>query len=422
MLIGRMLIRLPPSTTHTRYSRQSFNALPALRDLRMSERPQIARTFLRIMPLLGIGLLVYLIATAKLGALAAHAATIGWGMLLVIALGGVSHAVKTWAWRLTLRDEAHKISFARSLGLRLISEAIGQFGFVGMVGGEAARVSLLGPGVSVAGAISSAALDRSLFILAGAAITIAGIVGLVFAVSLPHAVHLYAATLVFGLLCLLLAGANAVRRRWAIFSGPARVAARIPWFRIWLQSKESTLKAAEQRIIEFYDEAPGAFWFSVVLNFICHFLAIVEVYLIIRMLGAPATVFGALILESLTKLINVAGAINPGNVGTYEGGNMVIGRLVRMTGTQGLLLALCRRTRAIFWAIIGGICLVWFSKRSKTAGATRNSETKPHSTTPAESSSQFTSRSDPILILAHDLPPDAQFEPALAKVATLPAL
>jgi len=375
------------------------------------------------MPLLGIGLLVYLIATAKLGALAAHAATIGWGMLLVIALGGVSHAVKTWAWRLTLRDEAHKISFARSLGLRLISEAIGQFGFVGMVGGEAARVSLLGPGVSVAGAISSAALDRSLFILAGAAVTIAGIVGLVFAVSLPHAVHLYAATLVFGLLCLLLAGAIAVRRRWAIFSGPARVAARIPWFRIWLQSKESTLKAAEQRIIEFYDEAPGAFWFSVVLNFICHFLAIVEVYLIIRMLGAPATLLGALILEALTKLINVAGAINPGNVGTYEGGNMVIGRLVRMTGTQGLLLALCRRTRAIFWAIIGGICLVWFSKRPRPGKDKSNSENETSTTTmPAEDYRQLFPQSETILILAHDLPLDGQFEPTLAKVATLPVL
>ena len=117
----------------------------------------------------------------------------------------------------------------------------------------------------------------------------------------------------------------------------------------------------------FYHEAPRAFWCSVLLNLFCHFLAILEVYLIIRMLGAPATLLGALILESLTKLINVAGSVNPGNVGTYEGGNMVIGRLVRLTGTQGLLLALCRRLRGIFWAIIGGICLLWFSRKQKPA-------------------------------------------------------
>ncbi len=80
-------------------------------------------------------------------------------------------------------SEARKSRLHEALGLRLISEAIGQFGFFGMVGGEAARVSLLGSGVPVAGAISSATLDRSLFILAGAVVTIAGIVGLVFAVS-----------------------------------------------------------------------------------------------------------------------------------------------------------------------------------------------------------------------------------------------
>ncbi len=68
-------------------------------------------------------------------------------------------------------------------------------------------------------------------------------------------------------------------------------------------------------------------------------------------------------MESLTKLINVAGSVNPGNVGTYEAGTMSIGKLVRLTGTQGLLLALCRRARAVFWAIIGGICLVWLSKK-----------------------------------------------------------
>ena len=139
----------------------------------------------------------------KLSALAVNAKAIGWGMLLVIAIAGFSHVIKTWAWRLTLAAEARKISFARMLGLRLISEAIGQFGFIGMLGGEAARVSLLGSGVSVAGAISSVALDRTLFILAGAVVTIAGVVGLLLAVSVSHAVHYYAAALVLGLLLLL---------------------------------------------------------------------------------------------------------------------------------------------------------------------------------------------------------------------------
>ena len=110
----------------------------------MSDRSRAKTALLRVAPILGVGLLAYLLSTVKLSALTVNAKTIGWGMLLVIALGGLSHVIKTWAWRLTLAAEARKVSFARMLGLRLISEAIGQFGFLGMLGGEAARVSLLG--------------------------------------------------------------------------------------------------------------------------------------------------------------------------------------------------------------------------------------------------------------------------------------
>jgi phosphatidylglycerophosphate synthase/uncharacterized membrane protein YbhN (UPF0104 family) len=389
----------------------------------MSNRSRRTTTLLRIVPLLGVGLLAYLLTTVRWNTLAANAKAIGWGMLLIIALAGISHVIRTWAWRLTLLGESHKVSFGRTFALRLISEAIGQFGIVGMLGGEATRVSLLGSEVSLAGAISSVALDRTLFILAGGVVTIAGVVGLLFAVSVSHAVHIYAAALVVGILLLLFAGAAAIRRKWPVFSGPARAASFIPWLRTWLLSKEATIKSAEQRIIEFYHEAPGTFWCSALLNLFSHFLAIVEVYLIMRMLGAPATLLGALILESLTKLINVAGSVNPGNVGTYEGGNMIIGRLVRLSGTQGLLLALCRRLRAVFWAIMGGICLVWFSKRQKPAGVVSGPEVDTSTAKePAEDSreTQF-ERKAAIFILAHDLD-DRQFEPALARVATVPVL
>ncbi len=389
----------------------------------MPDRSPSSRSFLRFTPLLGIALLGYLLTTVKFSALAGNAKAIGWGMLAVIALGGFSHLVKTWAWRVTMQGEAINVSFRRTLGLRLMSEAIGQLGVIGMVGGEATRVSLLGPGISVAGAISSVTLDRGLFILAGAVVTIAGILCLLFVVSVSHTLYLYASVLVLALVCLLIAGAIAIHRKWPVLSGLARGAARIPWFRTRLLTKESTIRASEQRIIEFYHKAPGVFWLSVLLNLLCHFLAIVEVYLILKMLGAPATLLGALILESLTKLINVAGALNPGNVGTYEGGNMVIGRLVRLTGAQGLLLALCRRVRGIFWAIVGGICLVWFSKKLRAAGVEEGFETETSTTTmPIEVSPQSLSLCQTVYILAHDLPRQGRFEPALVKVATLPVL
>jgi phosphatidylglycerophosphate synthase len=381
------------------------------------------RTILRLAPLLGISLLAYLVSKLDAHALAANAKAIGWGLLLVIAVGGLSHLVKTWAWLLTLRGDRRKVSFARAFGLRLASEAIGQLGFLGLVGGETTRVSLLGSGVPLPAAISSVTLDRGLFISTGAFVMLAGVAGIGFAVPLPHTLGFYVFALAIGLVCLLAAGAIALQRRWPVLSAGARSLAWIPGFKKWLGPREPTLIASEQRIAAFYIDAPGAFWYSVLLNLFCHFLAIVEVYICLRMLGAHATLAGALVMESLTKLINVAGSVNPGNVGTYEAGNMAIGKLVRLTGTQGLLVALCRRARAIFWAIIGGICLIWLSKKRTPARAEISTNIETSTTTMlTENCLQSPSLCETVFILAHDLPHADQFEPALARVATLPLL
>ena len=72
---------------------------------------------------------------------------------------------------------------------------------------------------------------------------------------------------------------------------------------------------------------------------------------------------GAFVLEGLTKVINLVGALNPGNFGTYEAGNMLIAKMFGVTGTAGLTLALCRRARAIFWAGVGAMCMIVMKRR-----------------------------------------------------------
>jgi hypothetical protein len=324
--------------------------------------------------LLGAALLVYLVERAGPGTLLQNAKNIGWGMILVIALAGFAHIVKTWAWRLALLGEAKRISFWRTLGLRLVSEAIGQLGFVGLVFGESARVTLLGSGVPVASAISSVAMDRGLFIVTGAVVTIAGICAAAFVVAFSGALRLYAGLFVVAVLFLLGLAVLALHKGWPLFSKPARVAGSIPWFRGWIESKKALIESVESQFLQFHRQAPCAFWVSLSLNFASHLLAVLEVYLILHLLSARVSFVGALILESLTKLINVIGAVNPGNLGTYEGGNMVIGRFAGLSGAQGLTLGFCRRARAVFWAIVGVICLAWYSRSNQQATSVNNAE------------------------------------------------
>lgn len=384
--------------------------------------PRIALRY--VFGAIGAAMLVYLVVHAGPRALLENVRLVGWGLVLVIGLGGLSHMVKAWAWRLTLPSEAH-CPFSRMFGLRLVSEAIGQLGFPGVVAGEATRVTLLGSEIPLASRILSVTLDRGLFIACGAVVTVCGITAGLLLLSLSNAVRIYTALFAISFSGMVFAAALAVRNGWPLLSGPARAIGRVPWVGRWVQSKESLIGSVEEKLLQFHRERPTAFWGSVALNFACHGLAITEVYLILLLMGKHLAWMGAFILESLTKLINLAGSLTPGNVGIYEGGTMVIAGFFGLSGTVGLTLGLCRRVRGIFWALCG---ILSFFGVSRSVGHRKEngSSSQKRQVPPDESQLQASRESSPetttAIIFADDYHDTRGFTPELAQVGTLPII
>jgi hypothetical protein len=317
--------------------------------------------------LLGIALLVSLIRGTGQSTLVGQVKTVGWGLGLIIVLGGISHFTKTLAWRLTFLCDIRDVSFARTFGLRLVSETIGSFGLPGQVLGETTRVYLLGSALPVADSVSSVTLDRGLYILTSALVSVTGIVAALFLLSLSATWRLYASLFASSLAVLLVMTAVAFQTRWPVFSGTARAIGSLPWFKNWLDGKQSVIDSAESNLFTFCQENPKAFWASLTLNLACHGMAILEVYLLLHFMGARTGFLGAFVLEAFTKLINVVGAFNPGNFGTYEGGNLILTRLLGLAGPAGLTLGLCRRVRSLFWKAMGLLCLIAMSRSDQQA-------------------------------------------------------
>jgi Lysylphosphatidylglycerol synthase TM region len=136
----------------------------------------------------------------------------------------------------------------------------------------------------------------------------------------------------------------------------------LPRLHMWVSAKQPIIDSAEDNLLTFPDEAPAAFWATLIFNLLWHMLAVLEVYIILRYMGARVAIGHAFIVEGLTKVINLVGALNPGNFGTYEGGNMLIAKIFGVTGTAGLTLALCRRARTVFWAGVGVLCMMAMKK------------------------------------------------------------
>jgi hypothetical protein len=312
--------------------------------------------------LLGLGLLSYLVFRTGPGVVWKQLQAVGWGFALVILLGGISQLAKTCAWRQAFTCDISGLSWSRSFVAQLISDAIGQFGVAGKVVGEGTRISLLGRAVPVSNALSAGAIDGGLHMFTAVLVTVSGITATLLLAPLSGTWRGYAVLLVAVLISAVILAAVSVRNRWQLVAHATRAIGRLPWLHTWVSGKQPIIDSAEDNLLSFRDEAPAAFWATLMFNLLWHMLAVLEVYIILRFMGAKIAIGGAFIVEALTKVINLVGAFNPGNFGTYEGGNMLIAKIFGVTGTAGLTLALCRRARTVFWAAVGAMCMIVMKK------------------------------------------------------------
>jgi phosphatidylglycerophosphate synthase len=290
------------------------------------------------------------------------------------------------------------------------------------------RVSLLGSTVPIADCISSVTLDRGLYAVTSAMVSVAGILCALAFVSFSAAWRAYALLFASILAMFLVVAAMAIRKSWPVFSGPARVIGKLPWFKHSLRGKHRVIESAEEILLGFYHERRGAFRASLLLNLAAQCMAILEVYLLANFMGVRISLLGALLLEALTKLINLVGLFNPGNVGTYEGGNMIVARLFGVGSAAGLTLALCRRVRALFWASIGALFLIFAQRLTRRheapagAGPGHESTPKRDLDTPPHSGDRIGSPSTAAVIWVKSESDRNAFNGALARVGTLPVL
>jgi Lysylphosphatidylglycerol synthase TM region len=308
--------------------------------------------------LVGLAVLGCLVFRAGPAAVWKQLQAVGWGVVLIIMLGGISQFVKTCSWRQAFTSDIAKLSWPRSFIAQLISDGMGQFGVAGKVFGEGMRISLLPRAVPLSSALSAGAIDAGLHSFTAVLVSVSGITATLVLAPLPAAWRAYALVLVFALLLVVIFGAVSITKRWRLVGNATRAIGKLPGLENWVSGKQPVIDSAENNLLSFHDQAPAAFWATLMLNLFWHMLAVLEVYVILTFMGARIAVGGAFVVEGLTKVINLVGALNPGNFGTYEGGNMLIAKIFGVAGTAGLTLALCRRVRTVFWAGVGGVCML----------------------------------------------------------------
>ena len=373
-------------------------------------------------PVSGVVLLAILVWRAGPARLVEDIARLRWGIVLVFALGGIPHLLKAWAWRFTLLKEARKTTFSQLLQLRLASEAIGNFGALGQIFGEGIRITALNSGIPAASRISSVTLDRGLFVVTGAAVSLVGILAALLDHSLSQAFRCYAQVFVLLVLALLVAVGLTVRRRWRILSHSTRLLARFRFLARQIESKREVVESVEDSLLGFYSSNHRAFWASLGLNFLCQAMTTVELYVILLLMGSNIDLLGTFVFDALVKLVNVVGAVNPGNLGTYEAGTIIIAGMFKIGGTVGLAVAVTRRLRALFWSAIGAACLMVLSRKKKRSAGSESASSQSRETTASPVNSTLcssTAASFTALVLLNNIQ-ELGYSSGQLRVGTLP--
>jgi hypothetical protein len=304
--------------------------------------------------LTALGGLVLLVAVARkvgVAQIAADVRQVGWGLLIVIAIGGLRFLLRTIAWRVCL-DRAHRLSLGDAFAAVLAGDAIGNVTPLGPLVGEPAKVAFVRGRVAVGPALTALAIENVLYTLSAAAMIAAGMVALILRFQLPDAVRWIGVVSIAGTIVLF---AFAL---WLLWRQPALIS-RMLTVAPPLRRHADRVRTLESDIYSFTSRRKAALPALAAAETGFHALGVAEAYLTLWLLGIEPTLFVAFLLETTNRLITVVFKFVPLRVGVDEAATAVLTQQVLGLGARaGLVIAIVRKVRMLFWGVAGGLVMV----------------------------------------------------------------
>lgn len=121
----------------------------------------------------------------------------------------------------------------------------------------------------------------------------------------------------------------------------------------WTENGRLHARLFENLIYGFYRQYPQRFLPIFVLQILFHALGVFEVWFILNRLSDAASVYGAFLLESISRVITVVFKLIPFLIGVDEAGAQFVTETLALGAGVGIMLAIVRKGRIIFWAIVG---------------------------------------------------------------------
>lgn len=280
---------------------------------------------------------------------------LGWGIAVVVALGGLRFAARAAAWMACI-EAPHVLPFRVAFAAVVAGDTLGNATPLGPVVGEPAKVAYVRQQLPPAIALTALAIENLLYSLSTAAMIGAGMVALLFAFDVPLAVReisevaIALIVVVFVVSLIVLWRKPALLSRWMPLAGAPGVSVR---------SKADKVRALEAEIYTFASRHPAGLATTIVCEALFHALGVLEAFITIWLLtDRQPTLLVAFVMETAQRLMTVAFKVVPFQIGVGEAATAVFTQVLGLGDSLGLNFALARRARIAVWAAVGAILLV----------------------------------------------------------------
>lgn len=303
----------------------------------------------------GVVLFAYSVHAAGGRQIVEAIAGLGWGLLPILALGGIRFVLRAEAWRLCT-PVASRLRFQQTFTAFLAGDAIGNVTPLGLFASEPAKVFLTRHHLATAESVSSLALDNVVYALSVAGMVSAGLLVMLFTVPLSFEAREWtvAGLIALGALCVLALRFLRRTRR--------RVPAQASTWR-------DRLRKLRESVMEFSAGHPTRLWRAFALDACFHAVAVMEVYVALRWLMGDRgpTLAEAMMFESLNRVITAVFKFVPLRVGVDEAASGAFATVVGINPAAGVALALVRKVRSLFWMGAGLALIALYHAREVPA-------------------------------------------------------
>ena len=320
-----------------------------------------------LLVLTGLAVVGYLIVRIGPAAIWSSFVTLGWQLPLVLALPyALAALVDALAWRLLLTEP---VSVWLLLRARLAGEAVNLATPTMAVGGEPLKAFLLRPAVPLLDGFVSVIADKTTIVAGQIVFLAAGLLAAsAWAGPAGRLVPVMTGLLVVEILAI---GGFALVQASGGLGGGGRFLGRLG-ARVGLGGGERYLQGLGD-----LDHALGALYrrgrrrlvASAVVHAVAWATGGLEIYIVLALLGTPAPLLTALIIESFAGAVKFASFMIPASLGALEGGYVAFFEAFGLSAAGGLSYVLVRRLREIVWAGVGFLALWAFGRAAAGAVA-----------------------------------------------------